>query len=120
MDEAIPPTRPPDRSTIGRNSKSRAKGYERDVARILGGKRHLADTGGPEDVEHPTLAVQVKSGLSVVTQVMRDGLESARKAAEGTDKLPVVALIDRKGSRLQRWVAIPMEEFAAWMEGRNG
>lgn len=36
-------------------NKARGKADERDVARILGGKRHPADTGGDEDVEHHEL-----------------------------------------------------------------
>lgn len=85
------------------------------MARILGGVRHLADTGGPEDVRHPLYAIQVKGGKTVVTAAMRAALEAARKAAHGTDKLPMVALVDRSGTRLQRWACFPLEEYAAAM-----
>ena len=100
------------RVSASRN-KARGKQDERDVARILGGVRHMADTGGPEDVSHPLYAIQVKGGMTVVTAVMRAGLASAIKAAEGTDKLPMLALVDRSGGRLQRWVCFPMEAWAA-------
>lgn len=103
-----------DRVKIGRNNKSRAKGYEREVANILGGKRHPADTGGPEDVSHPELAIQIKSGKTVVTAAMRAGLVSARKAAAENGKLPALVLVDRRGTQLQRWVCFPLEEFADW------
>lgn len=96
-----------------RNNKHRGASDERDVARILGGKRHLADTGGPEDVQHNSFAIQVKGGKAVVTQPMRDALASARAAAVGTAKLPAVVLIDRRGTRLQRWICFALEEFAA-------
>jgi len=44
------PARPIDeRTRRGRNNKLRAKEYEREVARIIGGRRHFADSGGPED-----------------------------------------------------------------------
>lgn len=104
----------PDRSRIGRLNKSRAKLYESEAARILGGVRHKADTGGGEDVEHPEYVVQVKSGKTVATQVMRDGLASARAAAAGTTKLPALVLFDRRGGRIQRWICFPLEDFAAY------
>lgn len=94
-------------------NKHRGAQDERDIAALLGGQRHPANTGGPEDVAHDRYAIQVKGGLSVVTAVMRSALGDARKAAAGTGRLPLVALIDRKGTRLQRWVAFPMEEWTA-------
>ena len=100
-------------ATAARN-KVRAKQDERDVARILGGTRHPADTGGPEDVSHPEYAIQVKGGSAVVTETMREALGSARAAAVGTGKLPAVVLVDRRGTRLQRWICLPLEEFAAY------
>jgi len=36
------------------------KATERDVARLLGGSRYPANSGGRVDVESPTLVVQVK------------------------------------------------------------
>ncbi len=36
------------------------KATERDVARLLGGERYPANSGGRVDVESPTLVVQVK------------------------------------------------------------
>ena len=39
----------------GRANKQRAKTYERDVARILGGRRHLADSGGKDKDEEEML-----------------------------------------------------------------
>ncbi len=36
------------------------KQFERDVARLLGGERYPANSGGRVDVESPTLVVQVK------------------------------------------------------------
>lgn len=100
-------------------NKHRGAQDERDVAAILGGKRHLADTGGPEDVAHPLYAIQVKGGKTVVTAIMRAGLESARKAAEGTDKLATLVMVDRSGTRLQRWIAFPLEDYVAWLAARD-
>ena len=99
-------------SARSRASKSRSKQDERDVARILGGTRHLADSGGPEDVLHELYAIQVKGGLAVVTTAMREGLASARAAAANNAKLPAVVLVDRKGGRIQRWMCFPLEEYA--------
>jgi hypothetical protein len=44
---------------------------------------------------------------------MRSALEDARVAAAINGKVPLVALVDRKGTRIQRWVCFPMEEFVA-------
>lgn len=108
-----------DRSAIGRNNKARAKGFERDVARILGGKRFLADTGGPLDVEHESLGIQVKSGGSVVTEVAATGLRSAKAGSVGKSLLPCVVLIDRRrrvgeGNRNGKYIMFDLEEFAAY------
>ena len=97
-----------------RQNKTRAKGDERDVARILGGRRHAADTGGLEDCEHDWLCIQVKGGLRVVNDVFREGLNAAQCATAGKAKLPCVVLVDRAGTRVKRYIAFDLEEFAAW------
>lgn len=101
-------------SIASKNSKSRSKTYEREVARKIGGRRHLADTGGPEDVEHEVLAVQVKSGLNVCNQILRDGMASAKAAAVGKNKLPCVVLVDRKPTRLGYYIVFELDPFADW------
>lgn len=101
-----------DNASKGRASKARAKQDERDVARILGGKRHPADVGGGEDVSHPVLAIQVKGGMRVMNEVVRSGLVAARVAAGDSKRLPVCVVVDRSGTRVQRYVVIGLEEFA--------
>ena len=103
-----------DASARGRASKARAKSDERDIARFLGGKRHLADTGGPEDVQHEWLAIQVKGGKTVITQAIRDGMASAKLAATGRNVLPVLAVVDRRGSRLDRYLVFDLHQFCNW------
>ena len=103
-----------DRARTGRLNKSRAKAYEREVAVTLGGRRHPADTGGAEDVEHADFAIQVKSGGTVATNALREGMASAKVAAVGSLKLPAVVLIDRRGNRLGRYIVFELEAFAAW------
>ena len=102
-------------SARGRASKRRGAQDERDVARIIGGRRHLADTGGPEDIRHDWLAVQVKGGGAVVTRAMRDGHAQAVTAAGGHHKLAAVVLVDRRGTRLRRYIAFELQEYANWM-----
>jgi len=85
---------------------------ERDVARILGGKRHPADVGGAEDISHPLFAIQVKGGFRVMNDTVRQGVASARIAAIGTNKLPVCVVVDRSGTRIRRYAIVPLEEFA--------
>ena len=101
-------------STNPKRNKARGASDEKDVARIIGGTRHWADTGGCEDVEHPEMCVQVKGGKQVVTEAMREGLQAARTGAVASRKLPAVVLVDRRGTRLQRWIAFPLEEWAAY------
>jgi hypothetical protein len=95
-----------------RNNRLRGKRDELEVAKIIGGKRYPANTGGPGDIEHSSWAVQCK-GRAAVPDYIRDGVASARVAALGTTKLPVLVLVDRSGTRVQRYAIVPLEEFAA-------
>jgi hypothetical protein len=93
-------------------NRNRGAQDERDVDRLLRGNgRWEANSGGKEDVRHNVFAIQVKGGLSVTSATMRSALEDARIAAATNGKVPLVALVDRKGARIQRWVCFPMEEF---------
>lgn len=101
-------------------SRNRARGAqdEKDVAKILGAKRHWANSGGPEDLEHDRFAIQVKGGLRVVNDTVRNGLSSAEAAAGSTGKLPILVVVDRAGTRINRYVVIRLETWADW-EGIN-
>ena len=101
-------------SARGRASKARGKSDERDVARILGGKRHPADSGGDEDVEHPICAIQVKGGVRIVSNVIRAGLDAATAGA-APGKLPVLVLVDRAGTRIRRFAVMDLGVFADWL-----
>lgn len=97
-----------------RNNKHRGASDERDIARRLGGKRHPADTGGNEDIEHPELSIQVKGGSTVVTEVIRRGMASAKAGSRDGAKLAAVALVDRRGTRLERYIVFDLDQWAAW------
>ena len=101
----------PVRQARGRRSQSRGKAYERDIAERIGGKRYPANVGGPCDIEHGLFAVQCKSGAKVVTEVMRDGMASAEAAAVSGNKVPLLVLVDRRGTRLKRYAVLPLEAF---------
>jgi hypothetical protein len=93
-------------------NRNRGAQDERDIDRLLRGNgRWEANSGGKEDVRHDRFAIQVKGGLSVTSATMRSALEDARIAAATNGRTPLVALVDRKGTRIQRWVCFPMEEF---------
>jgi hypothetical protein len=95
-------------------NRNRGAQDERDIDRLLRGNgRWEANSGGKEDVRHDRFAIQVKGGLSVTSATMRSALEDARIAAATNGRTPLVALVDRKGTRIQRWVCFPMEEFVA-------
>lgn len=101
-----------DRAKIGRASKARAKTYERDVAKSLGGKRFPADTGGPLDVLVPGFAgVQVKSGKNVVTEVIRQGMAEAVAGCAGTNLTPILAVIDRRPARNQAYIILRLPDW---------
>jgi hypothetical protein len=93
-------------------NKHRGADDERDHAHRLGGRRHLANTGGPEDVAHPGFSVQVKGGKSVTTTIFRSGMDDAEEAYLRSGKPPLLAITDRSGTRLRRYVAMPEEVFA--------
>ncbi len=93
-------------------NKHRGADDERDHAHRLGGRRHLANTGGPEDVSHPGFAVQVKGGKSVTTTIFRSGMDDAEEAYLRSGKPPLLAITDRSGTRLRRYIAMPEEVFA--------
>lgn len=99
------------RAKRNRNNRNRGKLYERDVAERIGGKRYPANVGGPCDVDHPLFAVQVKSGGAVVTEVIRQGMNAAELAAVIANKLPLLVVVDRRGTRLKRYAIMPLEAF---------
>ena len=101
------------RVTAAQN-KSRGADDERAVARLLGGQRHKADSGGPEDVAHDWLAIQVRGGKRLMTDPVRTGVDAARVAANGAAKLPVCVVVDRAGTRIRRFVVVELADFAAW------
>ena len=101
------------RVSAARN-KQRAKDDERDIARRLGGTRHWADTGGKEDVSHPFLSIQVKAGLRVANDTIREGLDAARASAVTQEKLGALAVVDRAGGRVRRFLVFDLDEFANW------
>ena len=101
-------------SDRGRASKARGKADERDVARILGGKRHPADSGGDEDIEHSIISVQVKGGVRIVNGTIRAGLDAATAGA-APGKLPVLVLVDRAGTRIRRFAVMDLGVFADWL-----
>jgi hypothetical protein len=58
------------------------------------------------------LAIQVKGGMRVMNEVVRSGLVAARVAAGDSKRLPVCVVVDRSGTRVQRYVVIELAEFA--------
>ena len=107
----------PVRAARGRRNQSRGKAYERDIAERIGGKRYPANVGGPCDIEHNLFAVQCKSGAKVVTEIIRDGVASAEAAAVMSGKLPLLVIVDRRGTRLKRYAVMPLEALIDWRGG---
>lgn len=111
-------------SKTGRNNKSRGKVYERLAAAALGGKRVPADQGGKLDLQDVPggLAVQVKSGATVISQIAVNGLRAAQAGAS-PGMLPCVVLFDRRkrpgdGNRLGQYIMFDLHQYAEW-NGHN-
>lgn len=100
-----------------RNNKSRGRADENYVAKRLGGVRHLANTGGPEDVRHPDLVIQVKGGKSVITEILRQAMVTAVKGLAmypGSSKIPAVVTADRKVPNKVTWmIHLSLEDYCA-------
>ena len=63
-------------------------------------------------MEHPQFAVQVKGGKVVTTTTFRSGMDDAIEAFVRSGKPPLLAITDRSGTTLRRYVAMPEEVFA--------
>lgn len=99
----------------GRNNKSRAKGYERDVARIVGGIRYPADTGGTaKDVESADLVLGVRSNAVPLNKRIVESLDAARVDAALSHKLGGCVYVDRSGTRLRRFIVFDLDDYAEW------
>lgn len=101
-----------DRSSIGRNNKSRSKGYERDAACILGTERYPADTGGLADLKTVAgFVCQVKSGQRLVGATIFEGLDAARAVA-GLGEIGAAVCYHRGAHRLRKVIVFDLHEFA--------
>ncbi len=96
--------------------KSRAawKAIERQWADRLGGKRVPVtgrQRGDAPDIEHPTLAIEVKAGKTISTR-LSDGMEQAKASIIG-DQLPIVcATQSRTGNKGNlNWVMMEADTF---------
>ena len=100
------------------NSRNGKRGAieERAVAKRLGGKRYLANSGGPVDIKHDWLRIQVKSGLRVLSQKQLDALDVVKAGCPKTH-LPcaVFSLREGQGKRTRRVIAFDLDDFAEWM-----
>jgi hypothetical protein len=108
---------------------SRRRAWKRDeseIARLLGGERVPVSgrqRGYRPDVEHPWLALEVKSWARLPGRVA-EAMDQAEKAAafakrrEGVEKLPL-AVIHAKGShRENSLVVMRLDDFLAWFGGQ--
>jgi hypothetical protein len=110
---------------------SRRRAWKRDeseIARLLGGERVPVtgrQRGYRPDVDHPWLAIEVKSWARLPQRV-EEAMDQAEKAAawakrrEQRDKLPI-AVIHGKGSRRgNSLVVMRLDDFLDWFGGQVG
>ncbi len=110
---------------------SRRRAWKRDeseIARLLGGERVPVtgrQRGYQPDVQHPWLAIEVKS-FSALPQRVADAMDQAEKAAayakrrEQRDKLPVAVIHGRSSHRANSLVVMRLDDFLDWFGGQIG
>jgi len=109
--EALPALKKQPKTLSKLRNKDRGKDDERDAARLLGGARHPADTGGKEDVYTDSLSIQVKGGLSVTTVIFREAMKDIVDRCP-PDKVPAVVLYDRKDShRVNKYIVFRIQDY---------
>lgn len=103
-----------DRAAINRNNRKRGKRAENRVAEMLGTERYWANSGGALDLKPMDgIAVQVKSGKTVTTVAMRDGLAAAHAGAP-PGHLAALVIEDQRARPYRRWIAFDLADWLAW------
>ncbi len=110
---------------------SRRRAWKRDeseIARLLGGER-VAVTGRQRgyrpDIDHPWLALEVKSWASL-PQAVAKAMDQAEKAAayakrrEQRDKLPVAVIHGKSSHHGNSLVVMRLDDFLDWFGGQVG
>jgi hypothetical protein len=110
---------------------SRRRAWKRDeseIARLLGGERVPVtgrQRGYRPDVDHPWLAVEVKS-FATLPQRVAEAMDQAEKAAayakrrEQCDKLPVAVIHSKNTHRGNSLVVMRLSDFLDWFGGQVG
>jgi hypothetical protein len=110
---------------------SRRRAWKRDeseIARLLGGERVPVtgrQRGYRPDIEHPWLALEVKSWAALPQRVV-DALDQAEKAAayakrrEAVEKLPVAVIHGKASHRGNSLVVMRLDDFLEWFGGQVG
>ena len=110
---------------------SRRRAWKRDeseIARLLGGERVPVtgrQRGYRPDVDHPWLALEVKSWASLPQRVA-EAMDQAEKAAvwakrrEQRDKLPVAVIHGKSTHRGNSLVVMRLDDFLDWFGGQIG
>ena len=73
------------------------KKFERDIARILGGRRFFANSGAALDVESAGVVAQCKHVRVMSLEALSKLAEQAQREGQGKNKAGVVAIQVRRG-----------------------
>ena len=84
------------------------KQFERQIARLLGGVRFPANTGGPVDVTSETILASCKLRKTFGLNALAEEAERMEREARGTLKIGIVAVKPRRGSGRKSPVLIVM------------
>jgi hypothetical protein len=102
-------------SRRGRTARNRGNDYEREVARILGGRR-VGQYGDKVDVDVPGyLRVQCKVGASYPERL--DGWLRAIPQEAGILRAVVIGDAPGAGRRRRSLIVLDLDEYASWHAG---
>ena len=104
------------RSRRGRTARARGNAFEREVARLLNGKR-VGQFGGKQDVAADWIAVQCKVGKSYPER-----LDTwLRQVPVKADQLAALVMGDSPGAGTKRrtLIILDLDDFVAWFGKDN-
>jgi len=87
------------------------KHAEREIARLLGGKRSGPTGVSQVDVEHDELAIEVKHRKTAFPKWINRGMEQANEHGEKTDKIPILVVHEHGTPYLESHVIMSLQVF---------
>ena len=87
------------------------KHAEREIARLLGGKRSGPTGVSQVDVEHDELAIEVKHRKAAFPKWINRGMEQANEHGEKNNKIPILVVHEHGTPYLESHVIMSLQVF---------